>query len=76
MPSPSPAGTPTKPIDLIRKVAAEKRSTVIEGMSVDEVTAKMVVKVYDGGSDKRREKLDKLSVKKLIFKAFEISGNA
>lgn len=66
---------PPKPIDRIRAVAQSKRLAVIDGVSVDEVTASMVVKVYDGLSEKRKEKFDKLSVKKLVCKAFELSGN-
>ncbi len=66
----------TKPIDLVRKVASERRSTVIDGMRVDEVTAQMVIKVYDRSSTKRREKLDKLSVKRLVARAFDLSESA
>lgn len=62
-----------KPIDRIRKIVGDKRTAVIDGVPVDVMTAQTVVKVYDGASSKRREKLDRLSAKRLVAKAYDLS---
>lgn len=61
-------------IEQFRKIAQDHRPARIGGTNVDEVTAQMVVRVYDGLSEKRKEKFGKLSVQKMIGRAFEIDS--
>lgn len=61
-------------IEKMRRVVKTQKSSVIDGLSVDEVTAKMVIGIYDRLQAKKKEKFGALSAKRMIGRAFEIQS--
>lgn len=69
----SGAARPLSVMDKVRKASKDGQSVHIEDMNVDGLTAKTVIRIYDGLSPERKEKFSKLPVKKMICKAFEMA---
>jgi hypothetical protein len=55
----------------MRRVVEAKQSALIGGISVDFLTARTVLRVYDRLPERKREKFDRLSAKQMVHKAFE-----
>lgn len=60
-------------LDRIKRIVETLQSCRVDGMTVDVLTAQTVVRAYDVLSPRKKEKFARLSVKRMICKAFEIA---
>jgi hypothetical protein len=64
---------PPSVIDKVRKAFSTGQSVRIDDMTVDGLTAQTVIRIYDKMSAANRGKFERLSIKKMICKAFEMA---
>lgn len=66
------AAVPVSTIERMRRIVQTKEAEVMGGLSVDLLTARTVVRVYDRLSERKREKFVLLTPKQMVHKAFEL----
>lgn len=56
----------------MKRVVETRETAQIGGLNVDFLTARTVVRVYDGLPERKREKFARLTPKQMVHKAFEL----